>query len=56
MAKYILTKTGESEGDKHFYRIECADEWDYTLVSWDYKKLDEIASKLDVGEEYIIQL
>lgn len=56
MAKYKLTKTEKSEGDKHFYRIECADEWDGTLVSWDYKKLDEIVSKLDVGEEYIIQL
>lgn len=56
MAKYKLTKTEESEGDKHFYTIECADEWNFTLVSWDYKKLDEIVSKLDVGEEYIIQL
>ena len=54
--KYKLTKTEESKGDKHFYRIESVDEWDYTLVSWDYKKLDEIVSKLDVGEEYIIQL
>ena len=26
MAKYKLTKTEESEGDKHFYRIECVDE------------------------------
>jgi hypothetical protein len=56
MAKYKLTKTEESEGDKHFYRIECVDEWDDTLVSWDYKKLDEIVSKLNVGEEYIIRL
>ena len=56
MAKYKLTKTEESKGDKHFYRIECADEWDGILVSWDYKKLDEIVSKLNVGEEYIIQL
>jgi hypothetical protein len=43
-------------GDKHFYRIECVDEWNFTLVSWDYKKLDEIMSKLNVGEEYIAQL
>lgn len=56
MAKYKLIKTAESDGNKPFYRIECVDEWDRTLVSWDYKKLDEIASTLDVGEEYIIQL
>lgn len=56
MAMYKLTKTEESQGDKHFYSIECLDEWDFTLVSWDYKKLDEIASKLKVGEEYIITI
>ena len=56
MARYKLTKTDESQGDKHFYSIECLDEWDFTLVSWDYKKLDEIASKLNVGEEYIITI
>jgi hypothetical protein len=56
MARYKLTKTEESQGDKHFYRIECMDELDFTLVSWDYKKLDEIASKLNVGEEYIITI
>ena len=56
MARYKLTKTEESQGDKHFYSIECIDEWDDTLVSWDYKKLDEIASKLKVGEEYIIHI
>lgn len=56
MAKYRLIKTEESKGDNHYYRIECVDEWDFTLVSWDYKKLEEIVSKLAVGEEYIIQL
>ena len=56
MARYKLTKTEESQGDNHFYRIECIDEWDFTLVSWDYKKLDEIASKIDVGEEYIFYI
>jgi hypothetical protein len=56
MARYKLTKTEESQDDKHFYSIECLDEWDFTLVSWDYKKLDEIASKLNVGEEYIITI
>lgn len=56
MARYKLTKTEESQGDRHFYSIECMDEWDFTLVSWDYKKLDEIASKLNVGEEYIITI
>ena len=38
MARYKLTKTDESQGDNHFYSIECMDEWDFTLVSWDYKK------------------
>lgn len=56
MAKYKLTKTAESQGNKHFYRIECIDEWDFILVSWDYKKLEEIVSKLNVGEEYIINI
>lgn len=56
MARYKLTKTAESEGDKHFYSIECLDEWNFILVSWDYEKLDEIVSKLNVGEEYIINI
>lgn len=56
MARYKLTKTAESEGDKHFYSIECLDEWDFTLVSWDYEKIEEIVSKLNVGEEYIINI
>ena len=45
MARYKLTKTEESQGDKHFYSIECIDEWDGILVSWDYKKLDGIQIK-----------
>lgn len=56
MARYKLTKTEESQGDSHFYSIECLDEWDFTLVSWDYKKIEEIVSKLNVGEEYIITI
>lgn len=32
------------------------DEWDFTLVSWDYEKIEEIVSKLNVGEEYIITI
>ena len=56
MARYKLTKTGESQGDRHFYSIECLDEWDFTLVSWDYKKIEEIVSKLNVGEKYIITI
>lgn len=27
MAKYKLTKIKESEGDKHFYNLECMDKW-----------------------------
>lgn len=54
MTKYKLIKTEESEGDRHFYRIECVDEWDFTLVSWNYKKIEEIVSKMSVGEEYIL--
>lgn len=56
MARYKLTKTAESQGDKHFYSIECLDEWDFTLVSWDYKKLEEIVSRMNVGEEYIFHI
>ena len=56
MARYKLTKTAESEGDKHFYSIECLDEWNFILVSWDYEKLEEIVFKLNVGEEYIINI
>ena len=56
MARYKLKKTEESQGDNHFYSIECIDEWDFTLVSWDYEKIEKIVSKLNVGEEYIINL
>lgn len=56
MARYKLTKTAESQGDKHFYSIECIDEWAFILVSWDYEKIEEIVSKLNVGEEYIINI
>ena len=54
MARYKLTKTEESQGDTHFYSIECIDEWDDTLVSWNYNKIEEIVSKMNVGEEYIL--
>lgn len=56
MADYKLTKTAESQGDRHFYSIECMDEWDFTLVSWDYKKIEKIVETLEVGEEYIIKI
>lgn len=56
MAKYKLTKTKESEGDKHFYTIKRVDKGKRLLVSWDYEELEEIVSKLEVGEEYIIQV
>lgn len=56
MARYKLTKTEESRGDEHFYSIECLDEWERynKLVSWNYKKIEEIVAKLKVGEEYIL--
>lgn len=56
MARYKLTKTEESQGDNHFYRIECIDEWDFTLVSWDYVKINEIVYRMNVGEEYILHI
>lgn len=56
MARYKLTKTEESQGDNHFYSIERIDEWDDTLVSWNYKKIEEIVSKMNVGEEYILHI
>lgn len=55
MAKYKLTKTEESRGDEHFYRIECADEWDGTLVSWNYDKINEYVSNMEVGETKILE-
>lgn len=42
MARYKLTKTEESQGDKHFYSIECLDEWDFTM-----EKLQEKMVSLD---------
>jgi hypothetical protein len=59
MARYKLTKTEESQGDSHFYSIECIDEWDQwdgKLVSWDYEKIEEIVSRMNVGEEYILHV
>lgn len=59
MARYKLTKTEESQGDNHFYSIECIDEWDRwdgKLVSWDYEKIEEIVSRMNVGEEYILYI
>lgn len=56
MARYKLTKTEESQGDMHFYRIECIDEWDFRLISWDYEKIEKIVEKLEVGEEYILHI
>lgn len=59
MARYKLTKTEESQGDNHFYSIECIDEWDRwdgKLVSWDYEKIEEIVSRMNVGEEYILHV
>ena len=50
MARYKLTKTEESQGDKHFYRIECIDEWDFTLVSWDYEKIEKLEWQLHIAE------
>ena len=50
MARYKLTKTEESQGDNHFYSIECIDEWDRwdgKLVSWDYEKIEEIVCALE---------
>ena len=55
MAKYKLIRLHDVDGEIN-YEINNIDEWDYTLVSWDYKKLKEIASKLNVGEEYIIEI
>ena len=58
MARDKLTKTEESQGDNHFYEIKCIDEWPFNdiLVSWDYEKINEIVSKLKVGEEYILHI
>ena len=56
MTDYKLTKTEESQSDKHFYRIECVDEWDGTLVSWDYEKIEKIVETMKVGEERILHV
>ena len=56
MARYKLTKTAESQGDMHFYSIECIDEWDFKLVSWDYEKIEKIVETMEVGEEHILYI
>ena len=55
MAEYKLTRNPDCEG-KLQYEIMCMDEFDDRLISWDYNRLDEIAMRLKVGEEYIINV
>jgi hypothetical protein len=55
MATYKLTRLPDINGEIN-YDLKCMDEWDFTLVSWDYEKLYEIASRLEVGEEYILNV
>lgn len=56
MADYKLTKTAESQGDRHFYRIERIDKGPRIMVSWDYEKIEKIVEKMEVGEEHILHV
>ena len=53
MGEYVLTRLPDADG-KIIYDIKNDDEYDFTLVSWDYEALEEIASRLDVGESCVI--
>lgn len=55
MADYKLTKTAESQGDRHFYRIERIN-GPLILVSWDYKEIEKIVETMEVGEEHILHI
>lgn len=56
MADYKLTKTAESQDDRHFYRIERIDKGPLILVSWDYAKIEKIVETMEVGEEHILHI
>ena len=51
--EYKLTRLPDVDG-KINYEIKNMNEFDFTLVSWDYDKLDEIVSHLSIGESKII--
>ena len=53
--EYKLTRLPDVDG-KINYEIKNMNEFDFTLVSWDYDKLDKIASQLNVGESKIIHI
>ena len=55
MADYKLTKTAESQGDRHFYRIERIS-GPLILVSWNYEKIEKIVETMKVGEEHILHI
>lgn len=51
--EYKLTRKPDVDG-KLQYEIKNMDEFNFTLVSWDYDKLDKIVSQLNIGESKII--
>ena len=53
--EYKLTRLPDVDG-KINYEIKNMNEFDFTLVSWDYDKLDEIVSHLSIGESKIISI
>lgn len=55
MADYKLTRLPDYNGQMQ-YEIRNIYEWDDTRVSWNYEKIEEIVSKLKVGEEYILHV
>lgn len=57
MATYKLIRLPDINGDgKVYYDLKCVDEWIFTLVDFDYDRLERIASLLEIGEEYIIEV
>lgn len=53
--EYKLTRLPDVDG-KINYEIEPINQFIFVLVSWDYDKLDKIASQLNVGESKIIRI
>lgn len=55
MRDYKLTRLPDYKGQMQ-YEIRSIDEYNDTLVSWNYEKIEKIVETLKVGEEYILHI